>query len=72
MDPISSGAIQPSIQPIPKAENAEAELTINRFGDMVSKFDLGSELREIAALDKTSQGAMVEENGLGGTFEAEA
>ena len=56
MDPISSGAIQPSIQVAQKPENAEADMTVNRFGNMVSKFDSGSELRDIVAQDKAGQG----------------
>jgi len=72
MDPITSGAIQPSIQAVPKPENADADMTVNRFGNMVSKFDSGSELREIVAQDKAGQGTTVTENGLGGTFDEDA
>ncbi len=73
MDPISSSAIQPSIQAVAKPENAEADMTVNKFGNMVSKFDSGSELREIANQDKLDQaGTTVADNGLGGTFDADA
>lgn len=73
MDPITSGAaMPPSIQSIPKAAESESDLVVNKFGEMVTKSDASSEMREMMADDKKNQNTTVEDNGIGGTFEAEA
>jgi len=73
MDPItSSAAMPPSVQSIPKPADSESDLVVNKFGEMVTKTEAGSEMREMMADDKKNQNTTVEDNGLGGTFEAEA
>ena len=73
MDAISSSNMTPSIQSVPKAPESESKLVMNKFGDLVTKTDAGSEIREMIAQGKSNQTtATVADNGLGGTFEAEA
>ena len=73
MDAISSSSMAPSIQSLPKAPESESNLVINKFGDLVTKTDAGSEIREMMAQESSGQSATtVADNGLGGTFEAEA
>ena len=72
MDPITSSTMAPSSQAIPKPGKSESDLTVNKFGELVTRTDSSSEIREIIADEKQNQSNKITENGLGGTFEAEA